>query len=50
MTEELTKEDIANIHKWITATSMMIEAKFRTTWTESEQKTLDKIHKMEFGY
>ena len=45
--EELTKEDCLNIRKWMTATSMMIEARLRTTWTPSEQDTLEKIKRLE---
>ncbi len=43
----LTKEDYLNIRKWMTATGMMIEAKLRTNWSESERKTLDKLTEME---
>lgn len=40
---ELTEEDVMNIRKWLTATSMMIEAKLRTNYSDSERKTSDKI-------
>ncbi len=50
MNEELTKEDIDNIGKWIAAASMMIEAKLRTTWSDSELNTLQKIHEIKYGY
>ena len=43
----LTKEDFLNIRKWITATSMLIEAKVRTPYSDSENVTWDKIMKME---
>jgi len=44
---ELTKEDYLNIRKWVTATSMMVEAKVRTTWSQSELDTWEKIKQME---
>jgi len=47
---QLTKEDMMNIKKWITAASIMIEARVRTNWSESEQKTFDKLHKIEYGF
>jgi len=43
----LTKEDYRNIRKWMTATSMMIEAKLRAPWTSSEEATLAKLNQME---
>ena len=45
-TESLNKEDCASVRKWLTATSMMIEAKLRTPYSESELKTWDKIKKI----
>ena len=39
----LTKEDFLNIDKWITAASMMIDAKLRTPYTESEYETFRKL-------
>ena len=47
---ELTKEDCMNIRKWIAATSMMIEARIRTSWSQSEFDTLDKIQKIERSF
>lgn len=43
----ITKEDCKNISKWVAATSMMIEAKLRTPWSESELATWEKIKKIE---
>ena len=43
---KLTKEDLGNIDKWITATSMMIEAKLRTPWTDSERATFKKLDQL----
>jgi len=40
---ELTREDIMNISKWMTATSMMIEARLRTPYSESEHDTWKKF-------
>lgn len=39
----LNKEDLRNIDGWITATSMMIEAKARVPWRESEFATFKKL-------
>jgi hypothetical protein len=50
MSETLTKEDIMNIRKWITATTMMIEAKLRTPYSDSEFETIDKLHRLEYRY
>ena len=44
---ELTKEDFLNIRKWVTATSMMIEAKLRTPYSDSELATIRKLDQME---
>ena len=44
---KLNKEDILNISKWITATSIMIEAKLRTDFSQSERDTWEKIQQME---
>lgn len=43
----LTKEDFVNIRKWMTATSMMIEAKMRTPYSDSELSTGRKLDQME---
>lgn len=43
----LTKEDYLNIRKWLTATSMMIEARLRTPYSDSEIATGDKLRQME---
>ena len=43
----LTKEDFMNIRKWMTATSMMIEARMRTPYSDSETATGDKLKQME---
>jgi len=40
---EITEEDRINISKWMTATSMMIQAKLRTPLSDSERETFDKI-------
>lgn len=40
---EITEEDRMNILKWITAASIMIEAKVRTPFSESELKTGEKF-------
>ncbi len=36
-----------NIRKWMTATSMMIEARVRTPYSDSEIATGDKLKQME---
>lgn len=41
----LTEEDMLNVRKWLTATSMMIEAKLRTPYTKSEYDTAEKLTK-----
>ena len=45
--EGLTKEDCMNIRRWVTATSMMIEGRLRTTWSQSELDTWEKVKKIE---
>lgn len=40
---ELTENDCLNIVKWWTATSMTVEAKLRTPFSESEQETIAKV-------
>ena len=45
--EDLTKEDLLNIRKWQTATSMMIEGKLRTNWSDSELATGKKLNLLE---
>lgn len=40
---ELTEEDCLNILKWWTGTSMMVEAKMRTPFSDSEHETISKI-------
>lgn len=40
---ELTREDVMNISKWITATTMMVEAGLRTPLSESEHETWKKF-------
>jgi len=42
-TVELTREDVMNISKWITAVSMMVEAKIRTPMSDSEHATWKKF-------
>jgi ribosomal protein S13 len=42
---ELTDEDLMNVSKWITATSIMVEAKVRTPFSESEIKTAEKLRR-----
>lgn len=42
-TVELTREDVMNISKWVTATGMMVEAKLRTPLSESEHATWRKF-------
>ena len=44
-TVTLTDEDIMNIKKWLAATSMMVEAKLRTPFSQSEIATSDKVTK-----
>ena len=44
-TVELTDEDLGNVAKWITAASIMIEAKVRTPFSESELKTAEKLRR-----
>ena len=43
---KLTREDLGNIDKWITAANMMIEAKLRTLWTDSERATFKKLDQL----
>ena len=43
---KLNKEDLGNIDKWITAANMMIEAKMRTPWTDSERATFKKLDQL----
>jgi len=45
----LTSEDCLNIRKWVTATGMMIEAKLRTTWSDSERQTWEKVKRIEIA-
>jgi len=40
---EVTREDVMNISKWMTATTMMIEARMRTPYSESEHNTWRKF-------
>ena len=40
---ELTREDVMNISKWITATGMMVEAGLRTPLSDSEHETWRKF-------
>ena len=47
MMEELTKEDCMNIRKWVNATGMFIQAKMRTTWSQSELDTWEKVKRIE---
>ena len=42
-TVELTAEDELNVKKWLTAVSIMVEAKVRTPMTDSEHKTAEKL-------
>ena len=44
-TVDLTEEDMLNVRKWLTATSMMIEAKLRTPYSQSELNTGEKLTK-----
>ena len=39
----LSKEDHLNIQKWQTATSMMIQTKMRTPYSQSEHDTSNKL-------
>ena len=43
---KLTKEDLDNIDKWITAANIMIEANIRTLWTDSERATFKKLDQL----
>jgi len=43
---DLTAEDLLNIQKWQTATSIMIEANMRTPYSDSEHETAEKIKRM----
>jgi len=43
----LSLEDHLNIKKWISSTEIFIESKMRRDWSESELKTLGKLHDME---
>ncbi len=43
---KLTKEDLRNIDGWITAASMMIEAKARVPWRDSEFATFKKLDQL----
>ena len=43
---KLTREDLGNIDKWITAANIMIEAKLRTPWTDSERATFKKLDQL----
>jgi hypothetical protein len=45
ITATLTEEDKLNVKKWLTATSMMIEAKLRTPYSQSELDTAEKLTK-----
>lgn len=40
---ELTREDVVNIAKWMTAASMMIDAGLRTPYSDSENATWKKF-------
>ena len=42
-TVELTREDVMNISKWITATTMMVEAGLRTPLSDAEHETWQKF-------
>jgi len=42
-TVTLTEEDQMNVRKWLTAASIMIEAKVRTPFSDSEHKTAEKL-------
>jgi hypothetical protein len=46
-TVQLTEEDCLNILKWWTGASMMVEAKMRTPFSDSEHETIAKISKVE---
>lgn len=41
-----TEEDLLNVQKWQTATSMMIEGKMRTPYSDSEHKTGEKLKRL----
>lgn len=43
---KLTREDLRNIDGWITAANMMIEAKARVPWRESEYATFRKLDQL----
>lgn len=43
---ECTKEDAMNISKWMTATSMMIEAGLRIPYSQSEYDTWKKFESL----
>ena len=43
---KLTREDLENIDKWITAIGIMIEGKIRINWTESELATFKKLNQL----
>lgn len=42
----LTKEDLQNITGWITAAGMMIDAKMRVPWRDSELATFKKLDQL----
>ena len=42
---DLTEDDLVNIGKWITATSMVIQANLRTPLSPSENETWVKIER-----
>jgi hypothetical protein len=42
---ELTDEDLLNVAKWLTAASIMVEAKIRTPFSDSELKTAEKLRR-----
>ncbi len=43
---KLTREDFGNIDKWINCANIMIEAKIRTLWTDSERATFKKLDQL----
>jgi len=43
---KLTKEDLDNIDKWINGAGIMIEAKIRINWTDSERATFRKLDQL----
>lgn len=43
---EFTEEDLLNVQKWQTATSMMIEGKMRTPYSNEEYETGDKLKRL----